>query len=141
MKNKIILTRGIPGSGKSTWAKSWAKEDSEYRIRISWDDMRRMFGSYWVPSREEFIKESTRMILMKAASLKYDIVVDNMNLSESSKSLFVEFANIYGYEIEYKDFKTPLEECLLRNSWRKGDECIDEKVITEIYNKNLWFYK
>lgn len=34
MKNKIILTRGIPGSGKSTWAKKWAKEDSEYRMNF-----------------------------------------------------------------------------------------------------------
>ena len=28
---KIILCRGIQGSGKTTWAKQWALEDSEHR--------------------------------------------------------------------------------------------------------------
>ena len=49
---KIILTRGIQGSGKSTWAKKWAEEDSEHRIRWNNDDFRRMLGKYWVPKRE-----------------------------------------------------------------------------------------
>lgn len=138
---KIILTRGIPGSGKTTWAKKWVEEDSEHRIRINWDDLRRMFGKYWVPSREEFIQDVTINILNDSLNYNYDIVVDNMNLSERSTSIFKSFAEVNHYTIEYKDFKTPLEECLLRNSWRKGDECIDEKVIIEIYNKNLWFYK
>ena len=41
---KIILTRGIPGSGKSTWAKAWVAESPETRIRLNWDDMRNMLG-------------------------------------------------------------------------------------------------
>lgn len=41
---KIILTRGIPGSGKSTWAKTWVAESPETRIRLNWDDMRNMLG-------------------------------------------------------------------------------------------------
>jgi predicted kinase len=30
---KIILCRGIQGSGKTTWAKQWALEDPEEAIR------------------------------------------------------------------------------------------------------------
>ena len=29
---KIILCRGIPGSGKSVWSKKWVLEDSEHRV-------------------------------------------------------------------------------------------------------------
>ena len=38
--SKIILTRGIQGSGKSTWAKAWVAEDPEHRIRINNDDIK-----------------------------------------------------------------------------------------------------
>ena len=39
MKKKLILCRGIQGSGKSTWAKAWVAEDPEHRIRINNDDL------------------------------------------------------------------------------------------------------
>lgn len=54
--NKIILCQGIQGSGKSTWAKAWVKEDSEHRVRLNYDDLRNMLGVYWVPSREHMLK-------------------------------------------------------------------------------------
>lgn len=53
---KVIFVRGIQGSGKSTWAKAWALEDPENRLRISWDDIRNMLGKYWVPNREKIVK-------------------------------------------------------------------------------------
>lgn len=31
--SKIILCRGIQGSGKTTWAKQWVLEDPEHRVR------------------------------------------------------------------------------------------------------------
>ena len=43
---KIILCRGIQGSGKSTWAKQWALEDPEHRVRFNNDDIRNMLGKY-----------------------------------------------------------------------------------------------
>lgn len=41
---KLIICRGIQGSGKSTWAKQWCHEDSEHRIRFNNDDIRNMLG-------------------------------------------------------------------------------------------------
>ena len=43
---KIIITRGIPGSGKTTWAKDVVKENSNY-IRINRDDLRIMLIGKW----------------------------------------------------------------------------------------------
>ena len=42
---KIILCRGIQGSGKTTWAKSWVLEDPKHRIRFNNDDIRNMLGN------------------------------------------------------------------------------------------------
>ena len=80
---KLILTRGIPGSGKSTWAKAWVDEDPEHRIRLNWDDMRNMMGPYWVPSREAINKQMLWTALKTAAynDAPYDVVIDNMNLN------------------------------------------------------------
>lgn len=50
-KRKLILCRGIQASGKSTWAKAWAKEDPEHRVRFNNDDIRNMLGEYWVQRR------------------------------------------------------------------------------------------
>jgi predicted kinase len=53
---KIILCRGIQGSGKTTWAKQWVLEDPEHRVRFNNDDIRNMLGKYWVPDREHLVK-------------------------------------------------------------------------------------
>lgn len=45
--SKIILCRGIQGSGKTTWAKQWVLEDPEHRVRFNNDDdVRNMLGKY-----------------------------------------------------------------------------------------------
>lgn len=46
--SKLIICRGIPASGKSTWA--------EHRVRINQDDIRLMLGKYQVPSREKLVQ-------------------------------------------------------------------------------------
>ena len=56
MKHEVIILQGIQGSGKTTWAKNWVKEDPEHRVRFNQDDIRNMFGVYWVPSREPLVK-------------------------------------------------------------------------------------
>lgn len=35
---QLIITRGIPASGKSTWAKEWVAEDPDHRVRVNRDE-------------------------------------------------------------------------------------------------------
>lgn len=78
---KIIICRGIQGSGKSTWAKQWCHEDPEHRVRFNNDDIRNMLGDYWIPSREKLVKCLYDRFLLDSMARKYDIVIDNMNLN------------------------------------------------------------
>ena len=80
-KRKLILCRGIQASGKSTWAKAWAKEDPEHRVRFNNDDIRNMLGEYWVPNREGLVTELKHSFACEATRKGYNIVVDNMNLN------------------------------------------------------------
>lgn len=148
MKSKIILTRGIPGSGKSTWASNWVNEYPQTRIRINFDDIRMMLGgnnieNYWIPSREKagFCDDVLRTILCKAVIKGYDVVIDNMNLSDRTinliKDCLKEF-NADSYEIEYVNFPTPVEICIERD--KKRARPIGEKVIRDMYNKSSLMY-
>lgn len=62
--NKLILTIGIQGSGKSYWSKKWAEEDPENRVRLNYDDIRNMLGKYWVTNRENIVKHTMKDLIM-----------------------------------------------------------------------------
>ena len=80
-KKKLILTRGIQGSGKTYFAKAWVAEDPENRVRINNDDIRNMLGVYWVTEREPLVSEMKQYLTQAAMDRGYDIVIDNMNLN------------------------------------------------------------
>lgn len=141
--SKIILCRGIPGSGKSTWAKQWAAEDPEHRVRFNNDDIRNMLGVYWVPNREFIVEFLRHRFLCIATQLGYDIVIDNMNLNNREVKFYKDFIDRHNnpdriipdmvmshYELEFRDFLTPLEECIERDSKRPNP--VGAGVITGI---------
>ena len=134
--NKIIICRGIPASGKSTWAKQWVLEDPEHRVRINQDDIRNMLGKYWVPSREELVSYINNAIITKAVCLNYDIIIDNTNLNPKN-TLYIEDIILLcnaKYTIEYKDFfDVPLSVCIERD--KKRTNPIGEEVIRGFYNR------
>ena len=143
-KKKLILTRGIQGSGKSTWARQWVEEDPENRVRINNDDIRNMLGKYWVTSRENLVSSIKNNMAEEAINRGYDIVVDNMNLNPREVKLWEKVVELnnedpdgYQYEIEFKDFFIPLEECIRRDAMRPNP--IGEKVIRETWKRYKHF--
>ena len=40
--SQLIITRGLPASGKTTYARAWVQEDPANRIRLNRDELRRM---------------------------------------------------------------------------------------------------
>lgn len=154
MNKKIILCRGIQGSGKTSHARKWVEEDPEHRIRINNDDIRNMLGKYWVTSREDLVSNIKRNIATDAIERGYDIIVDNMNLNPKEVKFWqdiVYFHNNYleeskivrpdwvqwKYELEFKDFFIPLEECIRRDANRPNP--IGEKVIRDTWRKYKHF--
>ncbi len=132
--SKLIICRGLPASGKSTWAKQWVLEDLEHRVRINQDDIRLMLGKYWVPSREKLVQEIQFDAIVEALSREFDVVIDNTNLNNKVLDQFNRLIKTFeDYEIEYKDFfDTPLSVCIERDKNR--DLQVTEKVIRSFYN-------
>lgn len=149
---KCILCRGIQGSGKTTYAKQWVLEDPENRVRFNNDDIRNMLGKYWVPSREKLVTNLKETFITKAIGMGYDIIIDNMNFNPKEVKYYEDIIEIHNtlvdnlkiegsllphddfkYELEFKDFFIPLEECIRRDSLRENP--IGEKVIRSTYER------
>lgn len=154
MNKKIILCRGIQGAGKTTHARQWVEEDPEHRIRINNDDIRNMLGKYWVTSREDLVSNIKRNIATDAIERGYDIIVDNMNLNPKEVKFWQDIVDSHNnylkdpkiiqpawvqweYELEFKDFFIPLEECIRRDANRPNP--IGEKVIRDTWRKYKHF--
>ena len=108
--SKLIICRGIPASGKSTWAKQW------------------------VPSREKLVQEIQFNAIIEALNREFDVVIDNTNLNNKVLDQFNRLIKTFeDYEIEYKDFfDTPLSVGIERDKNR--DLQVTEKVIRSFYN-------
>jgi predicted kinase len=78
---KVIILKGIPASGKTTYARQWINEDPDNRVRFNRDDIRNMLGKYWMPKREKLIDKMFYIFLTEALRNYYDIIIDNMNLN------------------------------------------------------------
>jgi predicted kinase len=144
--NKLIICRGIQGSGKSTWAKEWAKESPKTRVRFNWDDMRNMMGEYWVPERENtgIMKTLRASFLGDMMQKGWDIIIDNMNLNPKDWEFYEGMVKTHNqtfpqlqYEVEYKDFFTPVEECIRRDAMRPNP--IGEQVIRATWKRYRHF--
>ena len=146
---RIILTRGIPASGKTNWAKQEVLKDPEHSIRINRDDLRNMCGKYWVPTREKYITACKGTILINAINFKFDtIIIDEMNLNPKENRYLKEVVSMMNdtfkdnndkYIIEIKDFTNiPLDVCIKRDSKRENP--IGENVIRGIFNKYKELY-
>ena len=122
--SKIILCRGIQGSGKTTWAKQWALEDPEHRVRFNNDDIRNMLGKYWVPSREDLVKSLRSVFLLISMSYGFDC--------NNPEGAILDVVRPK-YSLEFKDFFIPLQDCIERDSKRPNP--IGEEVIRKTYEK------
>ena len=149
---KLILCRGIQGSGKSTWAKKWAEEDLDNRVRFNNDDIRNMLGKYWVPSREGIVKVMKDTFAKASMLAGKNIVIDNMNLNPKEVEYWrdlIEYNNDYYtgvrgefpstykanyfYELEFKNFFISVDECIRRDAMRSNP--IGEKVIKDTWKR------
>lgn len=138
--NRLIICRGLPASGKTTWAKEWVMRDPEHRVRINQDDIRLMLGKYWVPARESIVGTIQQEAILAAMNFGVDIVIDNTNLNKKVVDAHVKIAEKFKYTVEYEDFfNVSLGDCIRRNEIRNAslpkDAQIADTVIVSMYER------
>lgn len=134
MKQKIIILKGLPASGKTTWAKNFCNDNTDF-IRVNRDDLRNMCGKYWVPSRENFITSLEQFTIKEALETGYNVIVDATNLNPKYSKWIDKIALKYNCKLEVKFFDTSVEECIRRDESRENP--VGEAVIIRMYNQHL----
>jgi predicted kinase len=137
---KLIITKGLPASGKTTWTREWVNEKPKERVRVNRDDIRKQLGPYWVPQREDLVTAIENSMILKSLSFGFSVVVDATNLrgTERFEDLLYTNAKEDRVDIIVKDLTdVPLELCIQRDQQRIGDDHVGKKVIMRMYNKYL----
>src|SRR5690606_26629239 len=141
--SKIILTVGISGSGKSTWAHEQWKENPQGIVVVNRDKIRELlFGFseetvsfyYSRPDLNKLEKQVTKYedtLIYEALCENKTVIIDATHLDKKYITRF-EYWNV---PIELKCFDIALKEALTRDMGRKRQD--GEKVISKQYTKYL----
>lgn len=129
---ELIVTRGLPASGKSTWAKAWVAADPQGRVRVNRDDLRMMmFGSYWGEGVDEKAVTDVEEAMVKAALAKgKSVVVDATHLKASYASKWYKFSA----NVSFQDFPYPPRILVEtdRERMERGERGVGAAVILEM---------
>lgn len=131
---ELVLTRGIPASGKSTAARVWVNAGPN-RIRVNRDDIRFMlYGVYFGDPIDENLVSKTQYAMIKAGFLAgQSVIVDDTNLNDKFAKKLINFGHRHGVPVRMWDFPVDLKEALRRNENRERK--VPEDVIRKFHDK------
>lgn len=132
---KIIMLKGLPGSGKSTWANQYITNHPE-AIRVNKDELRRMLrGPKWSKALEPGVLVTRDNIISWALANGRDVIVDDTNFAPKHEKRLRELACNMEADFEIKFIDTPLKDCIKNDLHRLNS--VGEKVIRRMYNEYL----
>jgi predicted kinase len=130
----IIMCKGLPASGKSTWARETAKNSGGKIVRINKDDLRMMLndGKY-SREREKNIVETRNALTCIYLAKGKSVIIDDTNFAPEHEAVLRGIAESFEVGFEIKYFDTPLGVCLERN--RARERKVPEDFILETWMK------
>lgn len=136
---KILMLKGLPGSGKSTYAKDLMENEPNWK-RVNKDLLREMLDAgNWSKKNEDTILNVRGHLIEELLSEGFNVIVDDTNFNPSHEAVIRSIADRFEgtpVEFEIKFFDTPVQDCILRDAAR-GDKSVGAKVILDMHNKYL----
>lgn len=144
----LIICRGLPASGKTTWAQAKVgialasanklSHPTEKFVRVNRDDIRAMLhNSTFVPGLTEDVVIAARNEIIKAALRKgWSVISDDTNLKSRNVRDLLKIADKCGAEVKFQDFTdVTLNECIKRDASRSRS--VGEDAIRDQYDRYI----
>lgn len=139
-QKEIVLTRGLPASGKSTIAHAWVAENPDWRIRVNRDDLRKgAYDKYFGLSRhqEQTITLQEEVLVTALLDAGISPIVDALHLKAAYIKRWYDVGNKMGVPVRVIDVPTDVEVCVIRDS--KREKKVGEDVIRDQHRR--FFHK
>jgi predicted kinase len=131
----LTITRGLPGSGKTTWARQ-----QPGAVRVNRDDLRRMLhggpiGLGWAEKQVTVAQRAQIDALLREG---VNVICDDTNLRGRVVRELAEVAYGAGAAVVIRDFTdVPLDTCIARDALRTGDSHVGEDAIRGMHQRYL----
>lgn len=140
--SELIITRGLPASGKTTYARRWVNADPATRIRLNRDELRRMLhadtGRTTNGLQENLISKMQQDAARQALRAGVDVIVDDTNLRARTANDWATLADVVGADFTVLDFDhVDAETAIERNTARPYEQQVPEEVIRTMNEKFL----
>ena len=133
---KLIMLKGLPGSGKSTWAREQVRNSQGAIKRVNKDDLRAMLDDgIHSKGREQFILKIRDAIISSTLLAGHSVIVDDTNFAPKHEINLRNIATSLKVPFEVEFFDTPIEECIKRDLARPVS--VGEGVIREMHDRYL----
>ena len=137
----MIITRGLPASGKSTFAREWVNESPDNRVEVNRDNIRAAinYPAHGNKEQEDVVTTVATAHMNAAAAQGFNIIVSDTNLRERYIKNHIKWAVRNDYTVEVKDFIVEVDELITRNNARGNT--VDNDVIYNLASRfpyNNW---
>lgn len=130
---KLLCLRGLPGSGKTTYARELAQKGW---VRVNKDDLRAMLNDgKFSKQNESYVIALRDEIIISSLVHGKNVVVDDTNLDPKHLIAFESIAGEFLSDFEIRFFDVDVKECIRRNRLR--DKPVPDKVIYQMYERYL----
>lgn len=129
--SKVTICRGLPASGKTTWAVAEAARTGAKRVNK--DDLRDMLdGGRWSSKREKFILRARDLLIAAALEAGVDVIVDDTNLHPRHVERITQLAAGKA-QVVIRDFPVDLDVAIQRDLKRARP--VGEQVIRRMWRQ------
>lgn len=129
---KLLMLKGLPASGKSTYAKELEKQGW---VRANKDDIRAHSFPIYNYEDEKRVVEIEDSIIRDGLRTGKNVVVDDTNFNPVHIKRLENIAKEFDAEFETLFIDTPVEICVRRN--RKRAKNVPMEAILNMYNKYI----
>lgn len=132
---RVVMTVGLPASGKSTWAKKLLTKEAGRWVRVNKDLLREMcHDSKHTKANEKFIVRLRNLIILEALEDGKHVIVDDTNLHPKHIRVVKELVKGKAtVEVNNSFLEVPVKECIRRDLNRP--KSVGKDVIMQMYRQ------